>query len=624
MNVFSGILSRSNNKIRKGFFHSLRLDPVYKPSFCDSTPDNKFAYCNHASNDHHSSTHFIDKGHIIVGDADLYNRNELIKTNSGATDLELILDSYAMWGKDCVKHLVGDFAFCIWDERKQLSFCACDPIRQKTLYYYIDDDFFFFANRVHILSSFSFAAELDDEWILNFFLTIFPSKENTAFKRIKKLLPGHTMTVTGDNIESASYWNLDDTHTPDIPRNIEEAAQVLKWHLQNAVEVRIKNHDNIGVELTGGIDSSCITILAQNFLLQQNRSAVAFTNVLPKSELVHKNLRDEWDVASRIASQHNIKRHIGIDANPQRDIQLISTAVDIMGYPTSFPLALNLEGIYEEAKALHVDKLFSGFGGNELVSETENVRYLFDLLKKWDLEGVNRFFKSQGNTELKASARTAYHVSRFLMHTERKNYRKIKDARWRLLLLKRDVLDNREIREQFNRHYYYPPDLSLREKGLYRINAGITSERITTCGLIAGAYGIVYSYPLLHPPLLQYYYNLPDKWKASDKMGRAMIRRAMRGTIPAEIIDQPKHTNSSTVPFMKFENRKNYEELLEWCLDLPYQHKVFNYFDRGNLLNYNDKTFGIEPRYNYKNLRTLTMMAMFMDKREKVDYNELR
>ncbi|MFO8233804.1 MAG: hypothetical protein R6U04_00170, partial [Bacteroidales bacterium] len=93
--------------------------------------------------------HDKDAGLTIVADARIDNREELIEKTgadpaSGISDSQLILECFKMYSKRCVDHLVGAFAFVIWDEKKKELFCARDHIGFKPFYYHMNDDFFIF------------------------------------------------------------------------------------------------------------------------------------------------------------------------------------------------------------------------------------------------------------------------------------------------------------------------------------------------------------------------------------------------------------------------------------------------------------------------------------------------
>ena len=135
----------------------------------------------------------------ITADARIDNRAELIeKLNSSidlktVTDVELILRAYQVWEEDCVKHLLGDFAFAIWDSRVQRLFCARDHFGVKPFYYARVGNSLIFGNtlngvRIHPQVS----DELNDLAIADFLLFGYNQElDTTTFADIQRLPPAH-------------------------------------------------------------------------------------------------------------------------------------------------------------------------------------------------------------------------------------------------------------------------------------------------------------------------------------------------------------------------------------------------------------------------------------------------
>ena len=146
---------------------------------------------------------------ILPTDARIDNRKEL------ATELELpncpmeeigdsefILAAYKKWGEECPKHLLGDFAFAIWDEKKEQLFCARDHVGIKPLFYFQSDDFFVFSNDISVLLRHpQIPKDFDDVTVADFIKDEgINSKYATFFEKIKKLPPATSMIVSKKEI----------------------------------------------------------------------------------------------------------------------------------------------------------------------------------------------------------------------------------------------------------------------------------------------------------------------------------------------------------------------------------------------------------------------------------------
>jgi asparagine synthase (glutamine-hydrolysing) len=189
---------------------------------------------------------------------------------SKADDAQLILNAYLAWGEECVKHLIGDFAFAIWDARRQTLFCARDHFGVKPFFYSQRDKRFVFANgldcvRIHP----SIRGELDELAIANFLL--FGSFEDwaaTAFADIRRLPPGHTLVLSAQDLTVASYWSL-----PDLEVSYREAGDYVEHFsllLDQAVSDRLRS-DKVAIEMSGGLDSTSLAAVARKLMQAEGR-----------------------------------------------------------------------------------------------------------------------------------------------------------------------------------------------------------------------------------------------------------------------------------------------------------------------------------------------------------------
>ncbi|HWP53287.1 MAG TPA: hypothetical protein VN476_04090, partial [Pyrinomonadaceae bacterium] len=139
-------------------------------------------------------------GNWITYNGEVYNYIEL-REELGAedfqttSDTEVVLAAYRRWGKDCVTHLRGMFAFALWDEARQELFCARDRFGIKPFYYATTGDSYYFASEVKALLPFVDKIETDVEGFKDYLAFQFCLAGKTLFKGIKELLPGHTLSV---------------------------------------------------------------------------------------------------------------------------------------------------------------------------------------------------------------------------------------------------------------------------------------------------------------------------------------------------------------------------------------------------------------------------------------------
>lgn len=195
-------------------------------------------------------------------------REELIcKGHKFATssDTEVILHLYQEEGEACVNRLNGQWAFAIWDARRQKLFASRDRIGVRPLFYTKTADRFLFASEIKALFACPQVSRQLDlkalDQIFSFWVTL-PSR--TAFEGVSQLPPGHSLAVEGDQFRIWQYWKLQyapESH--DSPNDESRLSDELLHLLLDATRLRLRSDVPVGAYLSGGLDSTLITALAR-------------------------------------------------------------------------------------------------------------------------------------------------------------------------------------------------------------------------------------------------------------------------------------------------------------------------------------------------------------------------
>src|SRR5437879_3756003 len=205
----------------------------------------------------------------IVFNGEIYNhlslREQLITRGHAYrthSDTETIVHLYEEYGRDCVKHLRGMFAFAIWDENKKVLFIARDRLGIKPLYYHFSRERFLFGSEIKVVLAHANALAQFNSGVLPEFLAFgYLSGDETFYNGIRKLLPGHTLELTLEGeLEIRQYWNLDASLVHD---SLDEQYYVRSYRelLEGAVESHLMSDVPVGVFLSGGVDSSAVAAL---------------------------------------------------------------------------------------------------------------------------------------------------------------------------------------------------------------------------------------------------------------------------------------------------------------------------------------------------------------------------
>ncbi len=181
------------------------------------------------------------------------------------SDTEVIVHLYEDYGVECLSHLNGQFAFAIWDKRKESLFIARDRVGIRPLFYTLIDGSWIFASEIKsIFVDGRVKRELDPyalDQIFTFWMTVPP---RTAFKDILELPAGHFMTVKNGDVNIEKYWDLD-FMPDDAIRSEDDYAEELRELLIDSTRLRLRADVPVGAYLSGGIDSSAITTLIKKF-----------------------------------------------------------------------------------------------------------------------------------------------------------------------------------------------------------------------------------------------------------------------------------------------------------------------------------------------------------------------
>jgi asparagine synthase (glutamine-hydrolysing) len=206
----------------------------------------------------------------IVYNGEIYNHAELrlaLETKGHhyrtRSDTETIVHLYEEYGRDCVKHLRGMFAFVIWDRRKRLIFAARDRLGIKPFYYRWDGKSFLFGSEIKTILEYpGVAAEFDRSTLAEYLAFGYITGPQTMFAGIRKLMPGHILELCeGGEPKIERYWDLV-TQVDPMPESQEYYSRAYRELLEQAVQSHLMSDVPLGVFLSGGLDSSAVAALA--------------------------------------------------------------------------------------------------------------------------------------------------------------------------------------------------------------------------------------------------------------------------------------------------------------------------------------------------------------------------
>ena len=209
-----------------------------------------------------------DRSVCVVFNGEIYNFPQLRKELEARghhfythCDTEVIVHLYEEMGADCVTKLRGMFAIALYDEKRESLLLARDRLGKKPLYYALADGRLYFGSEIKaILAVAPQLAEVDPEGFLQFFYFGYVPDPHSAFKRIRKLPPGHLAEYAKDEIKIRQYWDVPRYGAHD-PGSDEACLEEMERRLEDAVRIRLISDVPLGAMLSGGVDSSVVVAL---------------------------------------------------------------------------------------------------------------------------------------------------------------------------------------------------------------------------------------------------------------------------------------------------------------------------------------------------------------------------
>lgn len=483
--------------------------------------------------------------------AELEKKHHKFKTN---TDTEILVHLYEDMGRNLVTRLNGMFAFALWDSKRRILLLGRDRAGIKPLYYYIGRDKILFASEMKaLLQDPVVPRDLDFQAVHAYLSLMYVPTPLTIFKGIKKLPPAHTLEYMDGEVSIQRYWSIpyqadDAPETDPHPKpfnqqTVKYYAGEIRERLKAAVQRQLVSDVPLGAFLSGGIDSSAIVaLMTQTANTQVKTFSIGFRNA---------GYYDEREYAQKIAAQFSTQHH-EFEVEPNA-LEVLPLLVKYFDEPFADSSAIPTYYLAKMARQ-HVTVCLSGTGGDELFAGYR--RYLVeDLMKQYQkiprpLQGL--FGKIAGSLPVaRTSAIKEYFLllKRFLgcradtpmlrhlhlmtcfhddaktqLYTEAfpQNLREAMESLTRYYR-RTDHFDDLTRTLWADFHTYLPDDLLVKE------------DRMTMAVSLEGRV------PYLDHEFMEFVAAIPSAFKTHRLTTKYILKEALRGLLPDNIIDRRKH-----------------------------------------------------------------------------------
>ena len=480
-------------------------------------------------------------GCVVTGDVRLDNRDELFlslgleQRPASMGDGELVLRAYLEWGEGCVDHLLGDFAFAIWDPRSGRLFCARDHTGMRQLiYYHQSDRLFAFATEPEaVLAHPAVPRRLNETRIADFLLGLEGADfESTFFSGVLRLPPAHSLTVGRDGLSIRRYWTLKPPPILKLGSDDEYADAFLKVFTE-AVRCRLRGAQPVGSMLSGGMDSGSIVAVATRLLAAAGAPALkTFSAIAPDPGIC----RESTTILEVVKLPH-LEPLLISPAILEKHGEAILALTSQVDDPFDAHMIM-IRTIYQQAREAKVSVVLDGVNGDvALTSETYQARLLRtgSWRLAWREANGEETFAGWGWTRwhsLKASAIRAFTPRWFRWICRRLSPRR-PDARLTKAFAKRVCAVRR-----FDRYWKLNDAMGRnlvedRCRAMMSVNPVVGRERYDR---VAASCAIECRDPFMDIRVLEMSLRLPGPQLHRDGWRKLILRQAMRGLLPDKII----------------------------------------------------------------------------------------
>jgi len=534
-----------------------------------------------------------DNSIFIVFNGEIYNHFEIRpqleklghKFKTDHSDTEVIIHAFEEWGIDCIQKFRGMFAFAIWDDNKKELYLVRDRIGIKPIYYYKKDGRFIFASEIKsILIDPKIKREVNIESFYHFLSFLTAPAPQTMFKDIYKIPAGCYLKIFKDgNSVINKYWDVFDNTNPLNNISENEIAEMILDELRIAVKYRKVSDVPVGVFLSGGLDSSTnLALFSEDSYEKVNSFTIGY-------EGENKSCRNEFKYAKLMASTANANYHEKV-LNANEFINFLKTLVFHQDEPIADPVCFPVYAVSKLAKENGVTVCQVGEGSDELFWGYPSWKTMLNLYKLNSINYLN-ILKKIGLLSLK------------IIGKEEKSYyewlrRAINDEPifWGGIDIffenEKKHLLSEDLKKEFKNYSSYEVISKIYNRFLDKawektplawmsyldLNYRLPELLLMRVDKMSMAVSLEARVPFLDHKFVELAMSIPQSIKSKNGELKYILKKAVKGLIPDEIINRKKQG-----------------------FDVPIYEWFFK--ELGNFAN--DKLKSFSKRTNYFNLKYL-------------------
>jgi len=514
-----------------------------------------------------------DRSVWLVYNGEIYNYRELRAALIGKghlfrtdTDTEAVVHAYEEWGPGCLDRFNGMWALALFDSKHRRLFCARDRFGIKPFYYYFDGRIFVFASEIKaLLVHPQVPRRPNHQAVFNYLARSYrfvDGRPTTFFEEINQINPGSYLMVSARGLRATTYWDLDPQARTELPSARHYAERFLEL-LDDSVWLRLRSDVPVAAQLSGGLDSSAVTVLAAK---RQGPGLPTFSacyNIKPF---------DEREFIAPTADQVQARRNF-VFPRPQDLPEVLPRMIRLFDEPICTVTFFAHWQVMQEVQGQGFKVVLNGHGADELAAG------YYDHF----LHHFGDLYRTEAN------GRLTREVEAWLANHGRERLEQLGEY---LALLDKGGL---YMKNYLN--HFAPYEAAL-DPGFRTANANPKPEREPFASLLSNrlynelrfetlpavlkaedrttmAHSIESRLPFLDFRLVEYMFSVPNDMKIRHGLGKYIQRLALRGILPEKV-----RARKEKVGFNAPSEHWFRQELRDWVEEIGTSSSLF---DRGIL-----------------------------------------
>lgn len=533
-----------------------------------------------------------ERRYCIIFNGEIFNYRELRQelTAKGVSfttqsDTEVLLKCFIREKERCLCKLNGFFSFCIYDKQEQSFFLARDRYGVKPLLYLFDEDKFLFASEMKSILAYGIEKDLDFTALQTYLQLNYIPAPNTIIKGVKKVMPGHCLTVHNKHVTVQSYYKIpyEREKVRAATFDYESSQQTFSMLLEKAVQRRLVSDVPLGAFLSGGVDSSVVSVLAKRHKPDLHTFSIGFRD---------EKFFDETHYA-RLVAAHIQTEHTVFSLTNQDLYEHLHAILNYIDEPFADSSAINVYILSKETRK-HATVALSGDGADELLGGyNKHAAFLGGFHPGWKenmilrLDWMWKHLPQSRNNFLTNRSRQIAKLSQGLKLPIEKRYwhwaALATQAQANSLLLPEhhaQILSNKSFDALADR---FSGDCGINEILLTDMEFVLPNDMLAKVDLMSMANSLEVRTPFLDFELVNFSFTLPEAFKINTQIRKRILQDTFRPILPEALYNRPK--KGFEVPLLKWFRTEMKSIILDDLLSKKFiedQH-IFNYPEIENL-----------------------------------------